>query len=309
MILIKVFNDIHADPKLINRILCSEITQGDLLVANGDFLGSSSPLINDIVKAFYGVKHGKITKDTLQKVLSKILHSPVFVEDELIFESIHSGTFLAKMYREYSGLARIIDDEVYYNFIELDRINEIVKEKGGELIYLPGNGEIMISDFDITDGVNYEKTLPPKERLYDYLVKKEIFEKFNIEYITRPRLVRNETLLIPIDYLDEKNEERETLLNLNNVHNLIVHYPPFSLSIIDCFNGLFGYSPNEMDVKRMKIVSDIVEELPNLNTVVFGHIHPEISEESIEKLPKVIFFKEKDCYLVWNCPGHVYALT
>lgn len=307
--MIKIFNDIHADSNLLECILHTKINQGDLLIANGDFLGSCNTITNEIVKAFYEVKHNEASKSNLQEIFSAVLKTPIVIEDDLISQSIHSGTFLAEMCRKHDGFRAIIEDEVRHNLIELSDISKKVEEKGGKLIYLPGNGEIAISDFDATYGVDREKILPPEKRLFNRLAKDGTFLDHGVEYINHPKVVQWNTLLIPIDFLDEMIEREISIPPLEHVVNLVVHYPPSNLGIMDCFHKLFDYEPNKMDILRMNAVSEIIKRLPNLNIVVFGHIHPGISKASIEKLPKLIIFREKEYQLIWNSPGNVFAFN
>ncbi len=305
----KVFNDVHADPDLMKRIASLKVNPGDILVANGDFLGSRGPITNEIVKIFYEVKRGETTKYELQRIFSTVLGKTVFIEESLITKAIHSGTFLAEMCRRHSKFKVIVEDEVRQNLVDLDRISGKVRAQGGTLIYLPGNCEITISDFDVRNGVNGEKVLPPKERFFNQLAAENAFSSHGTEYVNQPRLIGESTLLVPIDFIDEWVEGAKTLSQVESITSLIVHYPPYSPNVISCFNKLFGYEPNIMDNLRMYAVSEIIDELPNLELIVFGHIHPGISQEAIEKLPTSVIFREKGCRLVWNCPGNVFAFN
>lgn len=303
--LLKVFNDIHADPDLTKRILSLKVSEGDIIVANGDFVGSRGPIANQIVKVYYEVKRGEASKYELEKLFSALIGVPVFIEDDLIFHSVHSGTFLAEMCRRYDKFQAIIEDETLHNLAELDRVSKRIEEQGGRLVYLPGNCEISFCDYDITNGVNCEKTLPPKERLFNRLNKEGAFS--NTEYVNEPKIIGENTLLIPLDFLDEWITKKTVIPYAEKATNLIVHYPPLNQYIAECFHMLFGYTLNAMDKLRMNAVSEIIDCLPNLKIVVFGHIHPGITKESTEKLPMSVIFREKDCQLIWNSPGNVFA--
>ncbi|MBQ3464668.1 metallophosphoesterase [Candidatus Saccharibacteria bacterium] len=305
--MVKIINDVHADPDIIESLLSLKIKQGDILVANGDLIGSRGKTGNKIVNIFYKVKHGEAPIEELEKTISEVLETKVSIEDELVSKAIHSGTFLAEMCRRYDDFRTIIEDEAQKSLSELDRISKRIKEQGGELIYLPGNCEITISDFDITTGVEIEKTLPPKERLFNRLEAENVFEGHGTKYVNQPEVINGNTLLVPIDSLDEWIAEKTTtsIPFPECITNLIVHYPPYDPIVLDRFYKLFGYQPNEMDNLRMEAVSEIVKSLPNLEQVIFGHIHPGVDKESLERLPGSIIFPGKDYELVWNCPGSV----
>ena len=292
----------------MERISNLKISQGDILIANGDFLGGRGPITNKIVKVFYEVKRGETSKYELQEIFSAVLKTPVFIEDDLVFRAIHSGTFLAEMCRRFDGFNTIVEDETRHNIAQLDKISKKIGAQGGRLVYLPGNGEITISDFDVTSGVDGEKTLPPSERLFNRLAEEKVFSAYGTEYVNQPQVIQDNTLLIPIDFLDQWIDGKTAIPNAENIVNLIVHYPPFNPKITDCFYKLFGFKTNEMDILRMNAVSGIIKCLPNLDIVVFGHIHPGINKESIEKLPTSVIFKEFGHQLVWNAPGNVFAL-
>lgn len=307
--MIKIFNDVHADPDLMKRILNLKIDQGDILVANGDFFGGRGPITNKIVKVYYEVRRGEAPKYELQELISAVIDEPIYLEQVLIFNSVHSGTFLAELCRRNSKFRAIVEDETRQNLVELDRISKNIERQGGKLVYLPGNCEITISDFDITSGVHGEKTLPPKKRFFNRLAAEGAFSSHGTEYVNQLKVIEGNTLLIPIDFLDEWIEERIEIPDSEDITQAIVHYPPFNQNVVDCFHRLFGFTVNAMDNVRMYAVSEILDHFPNLKVVVFGHIHPGISKESTEKLPTSVVFQDEGRQLIWNCPGNVFAFN
>ena len=307
--MVKIINDIHANEKLLEELWETDFQPGDILVLNGDISGSRGPRLSEVVKVYYEVRRGESDKKVLETIVGLIVSRDLGLSDELVFKSIHSGTFQKALADKYKSFRNVIEKELRQNLSILEKICEYVIPLGVEVFYLSGNGEITALDFDVTGGVDKEVTVSPLERHYNQLALRGVFGEMGLFYANYPRLINEDTLVLPIDYVDIwLSENAQSVFDVKRVRKVITHYPPYDETMLRVFENVMNYEENSLGQARMKAVREILDKCPNLKMVIFGHVHRGTSKEEVAKLPLSMEFEMKQYRCIWNRPGHVYEL-
>ena len=307
-----VVNDLHGAANLIKLTLgaMDEMERGSTLIINGDGAGARGPVMNKIVKIFYEVRRGETDESVLRDTIEKEIGIPcVDIPSAWIYRSVHAGVFrklMAERYPETFG--RVMRLEAKQVLLDtLVPLSRKAKERGIKLVYLPGNGEIVPDDFDVSD-ITTEKTVAPEERYYQKLYKDGTFGQFDVTYMPYIDLLDEDTLLISTHFLDLSYDEMEMFFRRLDLHNskiskVVVHYPP---NVAPMGRAFEFWTPNKTDLERIDAVLHILDELDvsSLALVYFGHIHLDANDERMDKYPAVMTFRTAAFnYCNWVKPG------
>lgn len=307
--MIKIINDIHGNRELLKEILNERIAPGDIVVANGDIAGSRGPITAEVVRLFYEVGRGETAKAELDDFVSEVLDKKVALSDDIVYRAIHSGTFQKYLADKYPTFRQLIVDETKANLGIIEEICAYASPKGGEVEIVPGNGEMSALDFDVSKGVDKEVTVSPLERVYNQLALRGLFGEMGAFYANYPRLINEDTLVLPVDYVEIwMSGNARSVFNVGRVRRVITHYPPYDETMLRVMKNVMNYKENTLGIDRMKAVKEILDTCPNLELVVFGHIHRATTAEEVAKLPLSMEFETGKYRLIWNRPGHVYKL-
>lgn len=313
--MVYVLNDLHGAENLIANAIdgISKMNSGDTLIINGDGAGSRGPVMNRVVKIFYEVRRGETEMSVLLDALSEIIGEVPEIPQEWIYETVHAGIFRKLVANRYKAFADKASEETMSVLdATLKPLSNLAKQKGVKLIYLPGNGEIVTEDFDVSD-ITTEKTVAPNMRFYQRIAREGYFKKLGVEYVPYATLLPDGTLLLSTHLLDLSFKQfLEMLPRLHidgsKVKRVVVHYPPAVAPI----GGAFDFwTPNKSDLARIGALSVILLalDLSEDIEIYFGHIHLGAYDERMNRYPTIMTFQtteHKRCN--WVKPGAVLKL-
>jgi hypothetical protein len=289
----------------------SGLQAGDVVIINGDGAGSRGPVMNKIVKIFYEVRRGETEMSVLLDALSEIIGETPEIPQEWIYETVHAGVFRKLVANRYKTFADKASEETMSVLdATLKPLSELAKQKGIKLYYLPGNGEIVTEDFDVSD-ITTEKTVAPNQRFYQRIARDGYFAKLGVEYVPYAKLLPDGTLLLSTHLLDLTFKQfLEMLPKLHidgtKVKRVVVHYPPAVAPI----GGAFDFwTPNKSDLTRIGALSVILLDLDEDIDIYFGHIHLGAYDERMNRYPTIMTFQtaeHKKCH--WVKPGNIIKI-
>lgn len=308
-----VTNDLHGHKALVDKVVHaieSTLEVGDTLIINGDGAGARGPVMNNLVKIFYEVRRGETDFNELLKALTEIIGQRPELSKDAVFGAVHAGVFRAFMAEQYPTFRDCVERELLMVIEDTLRpISLAAKQKGVRVIYVPGNGEIVPSDFDVTD-IKVERTLPPEERFYQRIAREGFFAQFGIEYVPYVLRLSPKVLLLSTNLLDLSTDEALSLVGESGTetNTVVVHYPP-TATVGRWFHF---WNPNRVDIARIDALMTLLNRLSVHNAIVyFGHIHLSASDARMEQLPPAIGFgydgDEKNNGL-WVKPGEVIKI-
>lgn len=308
--MIYVVNDLHGAPQLIEKTVeaIKELNNGESLIINGDGAGARGPIMNKIVKIYYEVRRGESPVSTLLDAIEEIIGEKPGIPQAWIYEAVHAGLFRKLMAERYPRFAECMRKELK-DVIE-ETLNPITKaacEQGVQIIYLPGNGEIVPDDF-ITDDITTERTVEPRLRYYRQLDRSGYFAELGVSYVQHARKY-GEVALISTNLLDMSHEEIITALAAEDMlyshfSKVVVHYPPAVAPI----GGMFDFwTPNKTDIQRINTLNWILSTLMLEKDVeiFFGHIHLGANDARMEPFPSLMTFDVDKMHCTWVKPGVV----
>ncbi|MBR3329296.1 hypothetical protein IKG29_02070 [Candidatus Saccharibacteria bacterium] len=313
---IYVTNDLHGNKEL-NKVVINSIINtmvaSDTLIINGDGAGARGPLMNKLVKIFYEVRRGETDKECLIEALTEIIKERPDIPDSWIYDSVHAGVFRAVIANHYDLFQQCTEKEVFQVLEEtLLPLSQAAREKGIDVIYSSGNGEIVLSDFFVED-ITKEKILPPEKRFYQKLVKEGYFSRLGIQYVPYAFNLLNKVAIIGTNLLDIDFAQAMELLSRQGLLNgdgklkaIVVHYPP----AISPLGKIFGFwSPNKIDRARINALDKIIQTLqPNNTPIYFGHIHLSPNDPGMAIYPPLLGFHLGNRYSFWVKPGEVIKI-
>ncbi len=310
-----VTNDLHGSKTLTEKVIntIKAIEAGDTLIINGDGAGARGPIMNKLVKIFYEVRRGETDYECLISALSDIIGERPDVPTSWVYDSVHAGVFRAVMSKHYKSFRQCVENEILQTLEEtIQPLAQAAKDSGINIIYSPGNGEIVPSDFSVKD-ITIEETLPPEERFYQKLQKEGYFERFGIQYVPYAHS-HNGVVIIGTNLLDVKTAKALELLSSQGLLDendspkaIVCHYPPG----ISPLGKIFGFwSPNKVDRARTKALDKIVQELrlDNNVPVFFGHIHLGPDDPGMMAYPPILGFQFSNRYGFWIKPGEIIKI-
>lgn len=310
-----VTNDLHGAENLITKVQSglSRLSAGDVVIINGDGAGSRGPVMNRVVKIFYEVRRGETEMSVLLDALSEIIGQTPEIPQEWIYETVHAGIFRKLVANRYKAFADKASEETMSVLdTTLMPLSYTANQYGIKLYYLPGNGEIVTEDFDVSD-ITTEKTVAPNQRFYQRIARDGYFAKLGVEYVPYAMLLPDGTLLLSTHLLDltfREFRDMVPLLHIDGakVKKVVVHYPPAVAPI----GGAFDFwTPNKSDLMRIGALSvilmylDIDEDID----IYFGHIHLGAYDERMNRYSTVMTFQteeRKKCN--WVKPGTVLKI-
>ncbi len=311
-----VVNDIHGAKKLLEHTLqsMSKMNAGDVLVINGDGAGARGPIMNQIVKIFYEVRRGETAMSALYDEIENVIHERPEIPKEWIYDSVHAGVFRKLMALRYPLFDACMKKEAKEVLEEtLLPLSKVAKEKDSiQIVYLPGNGEIVPDDFVVYD-ITVEKTVTPDKRFYQQLDDDGYFLEFGVHYVKYVRVLPNGVLLLSTHLLDLPEESIDLLLKGQGAFDkkfskVLVHYPPAIAPV----GGAFDFwTPNKTDISRTEAVGKILAKLQLTDDamVYFGHIHLGANDARMDRYPSsMTFLTSGFSGCVWVKPGTVMKL-
>ena len=311
-----VVNDIHGAKKLLEHTLqsMSKMNAGDVLVINGDGAGARGPIMNQIVKIFYEVRRGETAMSALYDEIENVIHERPEIPKEWIYDSVHAGVFRKLMALRYPLFDACMKKEAKEVLEEtLLPLSKVAKEKDSiQIVYLPGNGEIVPDDFVVYD-ITVEKTVTPDKRFYQQLDDDGYFLEFGVHYVKYVRVLPNGVLLLSTHLLDLPEESIDLLLKGQGAFDkkfskVLVHYPPAIAPV----GGAFDFwTPNKTDISRTEAVGKIMAKLQLTDDamVYFGHIHLGANDARMDRYPSsMTFLTSGFSGCVWVKPGTVMKL-
>ena len=302
-----VFSDLHAADFLMNEVLreLRNFGPGDIIIANGD-LASRGMVTNPIVAVYYNVRRGD---DTLEN-LANLIHQyddRIEVDEHLVYDSIHSGTFLSELGRRSSAFKKIMEDEIYQNLKYIRVIGNFAGIYGVPVYFLPGNGEVYPLDYDTSHSIEREELVPEDQRIINRIAKSGFFKENNVIYINTLYTIKKRILLLPLDVIDSKNPLTACIAEdiPDSVTHVISHFPPTAKSMTAFFGSLFKYKPNALETRRRSVVSTFLERFPGPLDIYCGHIHPGSEDQRKMSLPVTATFEVKQNHVHWVKPGYL----
>ena len=310
-----VVNDIHGAKKLLERTLQSmlKMNAGDILVINGDGAGARGPIMNQIVKVFYEVRRGENVMSALYDEIEKVIHERPEIPIKWIYGSVHAGVFRKLMALRYPLFGACMKREAKKVLEEtLLPLSKVAKEKGIQIVYLPGNGEIVPDDF-VVDDITVERTVNPDKRFYQKLANDGYFLKFGVHYVKYARILSDDVLLLSTHLLDLPEESIGLLLESLGVFDkkfskVLVHYPPAIAPVRGAFDF---WSPNKSDESRTEALGKILAKLQLSDDamIYFGHINLGTNDARMDCYPSsMTFLTSEFSGCVWVKPGTVMKL-
>ena len=308
-----VVNDLHGNASLIESTIkaIKKMAPGDILVINGDGAGARGPRMNKIIKIFYEVRRGETPYAELLEALREIIEEDPVFPIKWVFDSVHGGMFRKLMADRYEKF-RICMEQELLNVLQetVQPISDAAKAHGVTVYYVPGNGEIVPSDFS-TEDITVETALPPEERFYQKIAKEGFFEQYGIKYIPYAHKLGDDIALLSSNLLDLDSDAIKSFLNSSGLldatlKTVIVHYPPTVSPLGATFNF---WSPNTVDVKRTSQLSEILDmlKLKDAN-IIFGHIHLSPNDTRMAMYPPTMGFVNPKYTYIWVKPGAVIKL-
>ena len=302
-----VFNDLHAADFLMNEVLrgITRFHPGDVIVANGD-LANRGMVTNPIVAVYYNVRRGDDTIENLASLIHQY-DDRIQVDEHLVYDSIHSGTFLSELGRRSKTFRKLMEDEVHQNLKFIKVIGNFASIYGVSVYYLPGNGEVYPLDFDTSNGIEEEKLVSEDQRIINRIAKTGIFEENNVIYVNSLQMIGERTILLPLDIIDREEPLMACVTDCvaDDVTHVICHFPPTAENMTVFFGSLFGYKPNTLETQRRSTVSAFLERFSKPLDVYCGHIHPGSDEQRKMSLPVTATFEVGKNHVHWVKPGHL----
>ena len=319
--MIFITNDIHGSDVLMSKVFRvieeKDLGKGDILVINGDGAGARGPIMNEIVKIYYEVRRGETPIEKLLDAIKNIIGVIPQIPSEWIYQAVHAGMFRKLMAEKYEKFADCLHRELKEVLEKtLLPFSKLAAEKGFQIYYVPGNGEIVPDDFT-TDDITVEKTVEPEQRYYQQLAREGYFRKFNIEYVPYACKIWDgdgAIVMISTHLLDLSWNDALTILSENHILDdqiagLIVHYPPAISPIGSAFPF---WTPNAADVSRTDRLMRILDAIAMQNggEIFFGHIHLGPTDTRMEPLPAFMGFEvpglRNAC--IWIKPGTILGV-
>ena len=309
-------NDIHGAKKLLERTLKTMrmMNPGDILVINGDGAGARGPIMNQIVKVFYEVRRGESSVSSLYDEIEKMIHERPEIPREWIYDSVHAGVFRKLMALRYPLFDDCMKTETKEVLEETMRpLGEMAEMKGIEILYLPGNGEIVPDDL-LVDDYTIEKAVAPEERFYWKLAEDGyFFLRYGIHYVKYAMVLWDDVLLLSTNLLDLPQDSIRDVLEPMGVFDkkfsrVLVHYPPAIAPV----GGAFDFwTPNKTDISRTETLGKILTrlQLSDDEMTYFGHIHLGANDARMDRYPSSMTFLTSEfggC--VWVKPGTVVKI-
>lgn len=308
-----VANDLHGHKALVGKVVHaieSTLEVGDTLIINGDGAGARGPIMNNLVKIFYEVRRGEADFDELVKALTEIIGQKPELAKDSVFSAVHAGVFRAFMAEQYPAFKECVEQELLMVIEDTLRpISLAAKQKGVRVIYVPGNGEIVPSDFDTSD-IAVERTLPPEERFYQRIAREGFFAQFGIEYVPYALRLSPKVLLLSTNLLDLPADEALSLVGESGAETadtVVVHYPPTATA----GRWFHFWNPNRVDIARIDALKALLNGLSIHNAIIyFGHIHLPASDARMDQLPPAIGFgyDGDENNGLWVKPGEVIKI-
>ena len=306
-----VVNDLHGAPKLIDQTVkaIEAMTTGDTLIINGDGAGARGPIMNNVVKIFYEVRRGETDLSVLLDAIEDIIGEKPEIPQEWIYDSVHAGVFRKLVANRYRAFELCMREEMK-NVLEetLQPLTEAAEKRGVLLVYLPGNGEIVPDDLDVSD-ITTEKTVDPDERFYQRLHCDGYFKERGVEYIGYASLSPSGRLVLSTHLLDLPEGRIDDFLKsfygCGLITSVFVHYPPAVAPIGKAFEF---WTPNKSDIQRTESLRKIIRKLklPLNAKIFFGHIHLGANDPRMDRYPASMTFRTTEGYeCVWVKPGCV----
>lgn len=319
--MILVLNDLHGSRKLLKWVY-RQLEQMKLpkkwhLVLNGDVIGSRGRNGNQIVDGFYRTRKQELEIDEfdyrLKQLSKETLNLSKKTFEKLVIIAVHSGTFLAKLAKESPYLRETLEREQAENLEIFSQLVARVHQLGGEVIYVSGNDDASNLDFDVREGVDKERLIPPEDRFFEQLARNGYFKNQNVEYPKGLKLLGS-TLLVPLDELDQFSNQRfdffKQKIPLEKVETLVCHYPPSEIEEDFRQDPRFKWQPNVCDYHRTVAVSLIIRACPNCRQAIFGHIHKDPEQDGFPKTIQLpVSVGDKKIIAIWNAPGNLLQIA
>ena len=314
--MVSVVNDLHGNKGLVQRTVdtIKTMTRHDTLIVNGDGAGARGPVMNNLVRIFYEVRRGETDYSCLMSALTDIIGEEPEFPKSWFFDSVHAGMFRAIMSKHFDAFRSCVESELLDTIEETIRpLADAANAVGLKIYYVPGNGEVVPSDF-ATDDITTEVALPPEQRFYQKLHREGYFESLGITYVPYVHAIelpQGRVLLLGVNLLDLPTEEALghisecCPLDGEKPARVLVHYPPAISPIGKTFSF---WTPNKTDVARSDNLKAILEALQlEKATVFFGHVHLPVTDQRMDLYPPTIeFFNDREDYsAIWVKPGVV----
>ena len=173
-----IVNDLHGDPGLVEQTAkaIGELPRGETLVLNGDCVGSRGPVMNRIARLYYEVRRGETPEKALLNAVAEVIGREPKIPPWWIKESVHSGVFLklvANRYKAFHDLA--MREQFNVLCTTLQPLSMAAQYNDVKLIYLPGNGEIVLDDI-ITKDITRDRTVELGDRYYQLMARRGCFK-------------------------------------------------------------------------------------------------------------------------------------
>ncbi|MBR3132455.1 hypothetical protein IKG33_03590 [Candidatus Saccharibacteria bacterium] len=308
-----VVNDLHGFKNLTDLAVNSigHMRSSNVLILNGDIAGARGPIMNNLVRIFYEVRRGETDEAELVSAVQEIVGEEVTIPRRWIYDTIHAGLFRKLMADRYEKFAECLNREILDVLVDtLDPLSKAANERGVQLFYLPGNGEITPNDFLAYD-CTIEETVAPEKRFYQRLAADGYFKQFNIEFIPYATKLGTVALisanLLDLCLADAVEKLKEGGLYDSRFTKVIVHYPP----AISPLGKTFAFwTPNKMDVKRAEALRKILVllRLEKEAKIYFGHIHLGGNDPRMDAFPSHMGFNIASHSCTWVKPGTVIKI-
>ncbi len=321
---IYITNDLHGSSYLVQNVVdaIGNMSESDTLIINGDGSGARGPIMNNLVKVFYEVRRGETEYEELIGIIAGIIDEDPDFPRSWVFDSVHAGVFRAVLAKRYKKFKKCVEKELFDVIEEtLCPLASAANAAGVKILYVPGNGEIVPSDF-ATDDITVEKTLPPEERFYQETARRGYFEQMGIKYVPyvdtithfSDKALPSRLVVMSANLLDLPTDEALALMSDCDLligegpSKVIVHYPP----AIGWVGKRFDFwNPNKVDIARINALQKLLGALQLENaTVFFGHVHLSIGDSRMDAYPPTIGFgyERQDYDGLWIKPGEVIKI-
>ncbi len=312
-----VVNDLHGDPTLVKQVAdtIAKLPRGETLILNGDCIGSRGPVMNRIVKLYYEVIRDEALERDLFCAIADIIGKEPKIPPWWIYDTVHSGIFLKLVSNRYKKFRELALHEQFDVLEEtLGPLSMAAESSGVSLIYLPGNGEIVLDDLSTKD-ITVERSVHPAERYYQILAKRGCFADYGVKYIPYAHLLAEDVALISVNLLDLEDWEFDYMLQSHGLVNrkiskVIVHYPPVLSPVHKAFPF---WMPNNTDIRRQAALRKILElrlQLSERAKVYFGHVCLSTADSRMGSFPDTmnLSLSERPYRSIWVKPGTVLKI-